>query len=130
MQVLNYYILFLFSGFGRSSRPDFSKNSWEAERQMVRALEEWRKEMKLNKFILLGHSMGGFLAASYSMSYPNRVKHLILADPWGFPERPEDFKDVPFLIRTISYVMKPFNPLAGIRVAGPFGKYILLFWVV
>lgn len=89
---------------------------------MVRAIEEWRKEMKLNKFILLGHSMGGFLAASYSMAYPDRVKHLILADPWGFPERPEDFKDVPLLIRTISYVMKPFNPLAGIRVAGPFGK--------
>lgn len=92
---------------------------------MVRCIEEWRKEMKLNKFILLGHSMGGFLAASYSMMFPERVKHLILADPWGFTERPEDFKDLPFLIRTISYVMKPFNPLTGIRVAGPFGKNML-----
>lgn len=93
---------------------------------MVRSIEEWRKEMKLNSFILLGHSMGGFLAASYSISYPDKVRHLILADPWGFPERPNEYKEVPFWIKTITYVMKPFNPLAGIRAAGPFGKLYLL----
>lgn len=92
---------------------------------MVKSIEEWRKEMKLEKFILLGHSMGGFLATSYSISYPDKVQHLILADPWGFPEKPNDFKDVPFFIKTISYVMKSFNPLAGIRVAGPFGKHFV-----
>lgn len=95
----------------------------EAEQQMVRSIEEWRKEMKLKEFILLGHSMGGFLAASYAISYPSKVKHLILADPWGFPEHASD-DEVPLWIRTISYVMKPFNPLAGIRAAGPFGKCI------
>lgn len=89
---------------------------------MIRSIEEWRKEMKLNKFILLGHSMGGFLAASYSMSFPERVSHLILADPWGFTEQQEDFKDVSFMVKTIAYIIKPLNPLAGIRVAGPFGE--------
>lgn len=44
----------------------------QAEQQMVWAVEEWRKEMKLENMILLGHSMGGFLAASYAISYPNR----------------------------------------------------------
>ncbi|KAJ8928511.1 hypothetical protein NQ314_018927 [Rhamnusium bicolor] len=105
--------------FGRSSRPNFSSDSMEAEQQMVKSIEEWRKEMKLKEFILLGHSMGGFLATSYSISYPDKVKHLILADPWGFPERPTEV--VPLWIKVISYMLQPFNPLAGIRVAGPFG---------
>ncbi|XP_018580013.1 1-acylglycerol-3-phosphate O-acyltransferase ABHD5 [Anoplophora glabripennis] len=112
-------------GFGRSSRPNFSSDSSEAEKQMVKSIEEWRKEMKLNDMIILGHSMGGFLAASYSISYPNRVKHLILADPWGFPEKPNELKEVPLWIKTISYIMQPFNPLAGIRVAGPFGPWFI-----
>ncbi|XP_072396698.1 (Lyso)-N-acylphosphatidylethanolamine lipase-like isoform X1 [Diabrotica undecimpunctata] len=112
-------------GFGRSSRPSFSQFSKEAEKQMIRSIEEWRKELKLKDFILLGHSMGGFLAASYSISYPNRVKHLILADPWGFPERPREYNNIPLWIKTVVYVLKPFNPLAGIRVAGPFGPKLI-----
>ncbi|XP_019881715.1 (Lyso)-N-acylphosphatidylethanolamine lipase isoform X2 [Aethina tumida] len=112
-------------GFGRSSRSPFSTNAMEAEKQMVRSIEEWRKEMKLQKFILLGHSMGGFIATSYAIDYPDHVQHLILADPWGFPERPTNSKDVPLWVRSITYVLQPFNPLAGIRVAGPFGAWFI-----
>jgi pimeloyl-ACP methyl ester carboxylesterase len=112
-------------GFGRSTRPTFSTDAMEAERQMVKSIEEWRKEMKLESFVLLGHSMGGFLAASYAISYPNHVKHLVLADPWGFPERPPEFNELPLWIRTLSYMLQPFNPLAGIRVAGPLGSRFL-----
>ncbi|CAH0550800.1 unnamed protein product [Brassicogethes aeneus] len=112
-------------GFGRSSRSTFSTDSVEAEKQMVRAIEEWRKEMNLKQFILLGHSMGGFVAASFAISHPGYVKHLILADPWGFPERPENNKEVPLWIRSVTYVLQPFNPLAGIRVAGPFGAWFI-----
>jgi abhydrolase domain-containing protein 5 len=53
------------------------------------------------------------------------VKHLILADPWGFPERPVDVAqryNVPLWIRAIVFVSQPFNPLWPVRVAGPFGK--------
>ncbi|KAF7281539.1 (Lyso)-N-acylphosphatidylethanolamine lipase-like isoform X2 [Rhynchophorus ferrugineus] len=113
-------------GFGRSSRPDFDSDAVDAEKQMVRSIEEWRKEMNLNEFILLGHSLGGFLAASYSISYPNRVKHLILSDPWGFPEKPsESVQPVPLWVKTLSYMMQPFNPLAGVRAAGPFGPWFI-----
>ncbi|CAH1364818.1 (Lyso)-N-acylphosphatidylethanolamine lipase-like isoform X1 [Tenebrio molitor] len=112
-------------GFGRSTRPTFSTDAMEAERQMVKSIEEWRKEMKLESFVLLGHSMGGFLAASYAISYPNHVKHLVLADPWGFPERPPEFNELPLWIRTLSYMLQPFNPLAGIRVAGPLGPWFI-----
>lgn len=113
-------------GFARSSRPTFSKDAMEAEQQFVRSVEEWRREMKLEKIILLGHSMGGFLAASYALSHPHRVKHLILADPWGFPERPpEASRYIPVWVRAIAFLMQPFNPLWPVRLAGPFGEWLI-----
>ncbi|KAF5271289.1 hypothetical protein FQR65_LT05304 [Abscondita terminalis] len=114
-------------GFGRSSRPSFSSDGEVAEQQLVKSIEEWRREMNLDKFILLGHSMGGFLAASYSLTYPERVQHLILADPWGFPERQLDAqkRQIPWWFQVISYTMSPFNPLAAIRAAGPWGEWII-----
>lgn len=118
-----------FLGFGRSSRPDFDTDGLKAESQMIRAIEEWRKEMNFKKFILLGHSMGGFLAASYAIKYPGHVKHLILADPWGFPEKPSKMHktEVPLWVKVVAYTMSPFNPLWAIRAAGPFGTKKLNF---
>ncbi|KAK6623957.1 hypothetical protein RUM44_010813 [Polyplax serrata] len=143
-------------GFGRSSRPTFSADGLEAEQQMVTSIEAWRKEMKLEKIILLGHSMGGFLAASYAIKYPDRclslmifisassadnvngaivtmyffprVKHLILADPWGFPEKPDEnspkYKHS-LIIRAAAYILQPFNPLSTVRAAGPLGQWLI-----
>lgn len=87
--------------------------------------------MQLEKFVLLGHSMGGFLAASYAIQYPDRVKHLILADPWGFPERPSELankRNIPLWIKAIAYVVQPLNPLWAVRFAGPFGIVLNLFF--
>ncbi|XP_031826857.1 pummelig isoform X2 [Nomia melanderi] len=114
-------------GFGRSSRPVFSNEAHKAENQLVQSIEEWRREMQLEKFILLGHSMGGFLAAAYSMQYPERIMHLILADPWGFPERPVERKSVsiPLWAKVVAYMIQPLNPLWAVRMAGPFGQWLI-----
>jgi len=42
----------------------------------------------LDRFTLLGHSLGGYLATAYTLKYPGRVKKLILASPVGIPENP------------------------------------------
>ena len=81
--------------------------------------------LQLDKFILLGHSFGGYLASSYAIRYPNRLHQLVLADPWGFPEKPPDAdrnSQIPIWIKMVVTLIQPFNPLAGLRAAGPWGK--------
>jgi abhydrolase domain-containing protein 5 len=52
-QVSNECVLI---GFGSSSRPHFSTDANEAEKEMVKFIEEWRKGVQLDQdFILLGH---------------------------------------------------------------------------
>jgi cardiolipin-specific phospholipase len=82
-------------GMGRSSRSPFKINAKdkegkiaEAESFFVDALEEWRIQRGLDKFTLLGHSLGGYLAVAYALKYPGHLNKLILASPVGIPEDP------------------------------------------
>lgn len=59
-------------GFGRSSRPLFPSDAAKAEEQFVDSIEQWRQSVGLENMILLGHSLGGYLAASYAIQYPSR----------------------------------------------------------
>ena len=59
-------------GFGRSSRPPFPSDAAKAEEQFVDSIEQWRQSVGLENMILLGHSLGGYLAASYAIQYPAR----------------------------------------------------------
>lgn len=82
-------------GMGRSSRPPFrvhakdrQKSITEAEDWFVDALEEWRVERSIDRFTLLGHSLGGYMAVAYALKYPGHLNKLILASPVGIPEDP------------------------------------------
>ncbi|XP_069371988.1 1-acylglycerol-3-phosphate O-acyltransferase ABHD5 [Paralichthys olivaceus] len=114
-------------GFGRSSRPQFSADPEGAEEQFLAALEEWREKVGLEEMVLLGHNLGGYLSAAYTLKHPHRVKSLLLVEPWGFPARPDNpnHHSIPVWIRAIGAVMSPFNPLAGLRLAGPLGPTLL-----
>ncbi|OCK99761.1 alpha/beta-hydrolase [Cenococcum geophilum 1.58] len=82
-------------GMGRSSRPPFriqakdrEEKIREAENWFVDALEEWRVKKKIDRFTLLGHSLGGYMAVAYALKYPGHLNKLILASPVGIPEDP------------------------------------------
>jgi cardiolipin-specific phospholipase len=82
-------------GMGRSSRPPFKLKSKKREQQITEAedwfvdsLEEWRIAKKIDRFTLLGHSLGGYMAVAYALKYPGRLNKLILASPVGVPEDP------------------------------------------
>ena len=115
----NVYVIDLL-GFGRSSRPSFPCDPMDVERCYVDAIDEWREKVGLETFILVGHSFGGFLAASYTLSYPEHVKHLLLADPWGFPE--PRYICVSWWKKALTYLFSLFNPSDFLRVIGPLGK--------
>ncbi|KAJ4400898.1 hypothetical protein N0V85_005646 [Neurospora sp. IMI 360204] len=82
-------------GMGNSARPPFKIHAKdqqgkirEAEAWFIDALEEWRQARKIERFTLMGHSLGGYLAVSYALKYPGRLNKLILASPAGIPEDP------------------------------------------
>ncbi|KAI0100981.1 alpha/beta-hydrolase [Nemania sp. FL0031] len=82
-------------GMGNSKRPAFKiaakdpkEKTKEAENWFIDSLEEWRKIRKLDKFTVIGHSLGGYLAVAYALKYPGHIKKLILASPVGVPEDP------------------------------------------
>lgn len=112
-------------GFGRSSRPDFPPGVQGVESAYVDSIEEWRSEVGVDKMILLGHSLGGYLATAYTLKYPERVSHLILADPWGFAERPDSIAPLPMKWKVVLGILKPFNPFSGLRAAGPLGPKLV-----
>ncbi|XP_063056361.1 (Lyso)-N-acylphosphatidylethanolamine lipase-like [Engraulis encrasicolus] len=118
-------------GFGRSSRPRFPSDPSQAEQLSVDSIEHWRQALGLESMILLGHSLGGYLATSYAIQHPKRVKHLILVDPWGFEQMPEDGispatrAGCPYWVESLVSVAARFNPLAVMRVAGPWGPKLI-----
>lgn len=59
-------------GFGRSSHPQFTSDPEGAEEQFMTALEEWREKVGLEEMVLLGHNLGGYLSAAYTLKYPHR----------------------------------------------------------
>ncbi|ODQ77776.1 hypothetical protein BABINDRAFT_168739 [Babjeviella inositovora NRRL Y-12698] len=55
----------------------------DIENYYVESLELWRKQQKLESFVLFGHSYGGYMASCYAHKYPNRIEKLVLLSPVG-----------------------------------------------
>ncbi|CDK26413.1 unnamed protein product [Kuraishia capsulata CBS 1993] len=78
-------------GYGLSSRPHFPKfgvdtpeDIHKSEDFFIDAIEAWRKERGLEKFVLMGHSLGGYLSSCYALKYGEGVvQKLILVSPVG-----------------------------------------------
>jgi pimeloyl-ACP methyl ester carboxylesterase len=71
-------------GTGLSARPDFTcRNRADTERWFIDSLEGWRKAQGLERMVLVGHSLGGYLSTAYALQHPERVQHLILVCPAG-----------------------------------------------
>jgi proline iminopeptidase len=64
-------------GSGRSERLADSRG-YTLE-NMVRDLEQLRTHLRLERWVVLGHSFGGILAQAYAVRHPRRIAGLILA---------------------------------------------------
>jgi len=67
--------------------PGFSESQFSSTHysisQMVESLAEYIAALKLEKVYLVGHSLGGWIAASYALKYPDQLLGLILLSPEG-----------------------------------------------
>ncbi len=72
-----YFVFYDQRGSLRSPFPD----SLITLDQHIKDLELLRKELKLSKLNLVGHSMGAFLASAYHHEYPSNVNKLVLLAP-------------------------------------------------
>ncbi|KAM9996337.1 hypothetical protein ACTFIY_002530 [Dictyostelium cf. discoideum] len=109
-------------GFGRSSRPDpeLIKSIDDAEKLWCDSIYEWSKELGLKKFNLVGHSLGGYVAATYSMKYPETLKHTLLLDCWGISVKPIDYEqNMTFSRRMLTKMLSIDISLSIVRKVGP-----------
>jgi len=72
-------------GFGKSSKPRDYQFSFSQLADNTKAILD---ELKIDKIIVLGHSMGGMVATRFTLLYPEMVEKLILENPIGL----EDYK--------------------------------------
>ncbi|MFZ2322215.1 MAG: alpha/beta hydrolase [Ignavibacteriaceae bacterium] len=72
-------------GFGKSTKPVNYQYSFH---QLAHNTKSILDSLKINKIIVLGHSMGGMLATRFALSYPEMTDKLILENPIGL----EDYK--------------------------------------
>lgn len=96
-------------GSGKSQYTQINSNFINMK-QFVEDLDDLRKQLGLKKIILLGHSLGGSLALSYSIKHPKRVSALILLNSTpisnnGKKAFEEEFKKRTLLIRKESTLL-------------------------
>ena len=73
-------------GFGKSSKPKQYQFSFQ---QLAENTKSILDDLKIDKFIVLGHSMGGMLATKMAVMYPENIEKLILENPIGL----EDYRN-------------------------------------
>jgi pimeloyl-ACP methyl ester carboxylesterase len=78
-------------GFGRSARPAINYRV----RTYVDFLEQFYQTLNIERATLVGNSMGGWIAAIFATSFPEKVDRLVLADATGYAPPPGfDYKSL------------------------------------
>jgi len=67
-------------GFGKSDKPFINYRVGT----YVDYLDQFCKQLKIERASLVGNSMGGWVAAAYTIAFPGRVERLVLVDAAGY----------------------------------------------
>ncbi|MGB0496561.1 MAG: alpha/beta fold hydrolase [Kangiellaceae bacterium] len=101
-------IRFDMPGFGLTGPSPKNDYTIESYSQIVIAV---LKELQIDRFILAGNSLGGYVAWATAIFHPDQVEQLILIDSSGYPFKaqsvPIGFKvaNIPVLNRLMEYVL-------------------------
>jgi pimeloyl-ACP methyl ester carboxylesterase len=89
-------------GYGKSQKDFYIYNMTFFADQLKRLADE----LNLEKFIYIGHSMGGQIGINFSLRYPERIKKLVLVSPAGFEEFEQGEGDWLRSVMTVEAVKK------------------------
>lgn len=88
--IFHIYAIDMF-GFGSSSRPTLPSFEFhEVVQFLVDGLEGWRQALKLQDFVLMGHSLGGYVSSHWVRIKNPPLKMLYLLSPAGFTNRSDE----------------------------------------
>jgi pimeloyl-ACP methyl ester carboxylesterase len=69
-------------GFGKSSKPTFAYSFDDMARATIALIDS----LHVDRFDMVGHSMGGMLAVRLARAYGSRIDHLVLYSPIGLED--------------------------------------------
>ncbi|RWP52193.1 alpha/beta fold hydrolase [Mesorhizobium sp.] len=97
-------------GFCKSTKPQKYQFSFQ---QLTNNTAELIESLNVSDVILVGHSMGGMLAARYALQSPQTVERLVLVNPIGL----EDWqaKGVPYATLDTAYASELKTSFASIK---------------
>lgn len=76
-ELSRFYEVYLIDLRNHGRSPHFVEFSYTS---MANDIAEFISEKKLNNPILMGHSMGGKVAMTYALNYPEKIEKLIIVD--------------------------------------------------
>lgn len=118
---------------GLSSRPQFAgKTREEGEAFYTDALQAWAEAEGLERYVLIGHSFGGYVAACWALAHPARVVRLVLVGSAGMEAQNRAClgpKGTPWglegpALDAFNALWYAIQPQAVVRMAGPLGPSI------
>jgi 2-hydroxy-6-oxonona-2,4-dienedioate hydrolase len=78
-------------GFGKSDKPVINYRV----RTYVDFLDEFCRQLKIERATLVGHSMGGWIAAAFTIAFPEKIERLVMVDAAGYaPPANFDYKSL------------------------------------
>lgn len=106
-----YFHLFApdIPGFGLTERPDWMRDMSD----YILFFRDLLNELGLDKVMLVGHSIGGWMAAEIAVWYPERVKKLVLSNAAGIRVKGSPIADI-FAMNVQELIVACFdNPMAA-----------------
>lgn len=79
--------------------------------EAAHVLLHWLDAQRLERFHLIGHSMGGYIGADLAAHFPERVERLVLVDAAAVPIRQPLARSALRLASTVSYLPADFLPV-------------------
>ena len=124
-------------GTGLSGRSNIKLNTTEQyEKYFIEAIDDFVSKEKIFRFTILGHSLGGYIAALYADKYPDKIDRAVLLSPVGFSVvDPDEIARIEGHVNKIKFPAKILfkklknawqsgvSPLSYLRVLGRFSGF-------